>query len=581
VTATYPELAQAVAALPADCVIDGEVVVLDDKGRPSFQRLQARALLTRSSDVERATVSHPVTLFAFDLLGLEQYDLRRLPLVERKELLRRLLPPAGPLRYADHFEGGERLFEHAVRLGFEGIVGKRADSPYLVGRQPTWRKIRIDPSDDFVVVGFTQPSGTRTAIGALHLGVFEEGELRYAGRVGSGLDERQLRWAREQLEPLVRKTPPLTDAPKLAGTRWVEPRLVCEVRYHEWSRDHLLRQPVFLRFRDDKRPEECVAAPKEAPGAPPHEPPPAREAAPAPRKVPFSNLDKVFWKDLGITKGDLVEYYRGVAPLLLPYLADRPIVLTRYPDGPDGKSFYQKDAPDFVPEWVRTARIWSPATTRAIDYFVCDDLDMLLYVVNLGSIPLHVWSSRVAQLGTPDWCILDLDPKEAPFADVLTVALAIRRLCEAIELPTVVKTSGQAGLHILVPLGASCTYEQSRALGELISRVIVAELPDISTITRNIGARGGRVYLDYMQNRHGQLLVAPYSVRPTPLATVSTPLRWSEVGPKLDPRAFTLRTLPRRLARMRTDPVRPVLTERPDLPAVLARLGERLRRVER
>ncbi|MBI2896128.1 MAG: DNA ligase [Deltaproteobacteria bacterium] len=292
----------------------------------------------------------------------------------------------------------------------------------------------------------------------------------------------------------------------------------------------------------------------------------------------LTRLDKVFWPDEGYTKGDLVEYYRIAWGWLGRYLADRPVVLTRYPDGIGGKSFFQKDAPDWVPDWVRTERIWSRHAGRHIDYFVCDELESLLYIVNLGCIPLHVWSSRASSRDRPDWCILDLDPKQAPFSDVVTLANATRELCESIELPVFVKTSGATGLHVLVPLGRSSSFEQARSLGEIVARLIAADHPRIATTARALEARRGRVYLDTLQNGHGKLLVAPMSVRPLPAAPVSTPLRWEEVGPKLDPRAHTIRTIPRRMEALGDDPLAPVLELEPDLGRALAILGERLSR---
>jgi len=297
--------------------------------------------------------------------------------------------------------------------------------------------------------------------------------------------------------------------------------------------------------------------------------------APSPEVV-FSNLDKTFWPDEGYTKGDLIEYYRAVSPWLLPYLKDRPVVMTRYPDGITGKSFFQKDAPVFAPEWLRTERIWSEDTQRDIDYFVCNDVESLLYLINLGTIPLHVWGSRVASLERPDWCILDLDPKEAPFTHVVTVAKAVKRLCDDIEWPCFIKTSGSTGLHVLLPLARQCTYEQCRQLGGLLARVIATELSDIATVTRQIGKRGGRVYLDYVQNGHGRLLVAPFSVRPLPGAPVSMPLEWREVTPKLDIRKFTIKTAPGRMQKLKDDPVQPVLDLKPDLVHILERLEKRV-----
>lgn len=269
------------------------------------------------------------------------------------------------------------------------------------------------------------------------------------------------------------------------------------------------------------------------------------------------------------------EYYGSVAEWLLPYLQDRPLVLRRYPDGIRGKSFFQKKAPEWAPPWVRRVRLWSEESGREIEYFVCDDVESLLYVVNLGTIPLHIWSSRVSSLSQPDWCVLDLDPKDAPFAHVVKVARAARALCEEIELPAYVKTSGSTGLHLLIPLGGRCTYEQSRTLAELLARVLVMELPDIATLTRAPGRRAGRVYIDTVQNGRGRLIVAPFSLRPVPGAAVSAPLRWPEVTARLRVDAHNMATLPRRMKRLKSDPMAPVLSLAPDLVAALERLRAR------
>jgi bifunctional non-homologous end joining protein LigD len=304
----------------------------------------------------------------------------------------------------------------------------------------------------------------------------------------------------------------------------------------------------------------------------PEEPPPPAQAPEAERRVSLTNLDKVFWPEERYTKGDLVEYYRGISRWILPYLADRPVVLTRYPDGIEGKNFYQKDAPEWTPPWVRTVSVWSESTEKEIRYFVCDDEESLLYLANLGAIPLHLWSSRVSSLQQPDWCILDLDPKDAPFEHVVKIALAIRDLCQDLELPSFVKTSGSTGLHVLLPLGRQVTYDQSRAIGELLARIIVNELPDIATVTRSPSRRGGKVYVDFLQNRHGQLLVAPFCVRPLPKAPVSAPLSWKEVNRGLHIERFTMQNMLQRMRRLKADPLVSVLKTEPDLLSVLERL---------
>jgi bifunctional non-homologous end joining protein LigD len=604
-TEAFPEIARAVAALPFDRVLlDGEVVALDDSGRPSFQRLQGRARLRRPIDIRHASVETPVTYYAFDLLGFGDFDPRPLPLTARKAVLQQLLPPVGALRYLEHVdEDGEALYREAERLGLEGMVGKKAAAPYKAGRSAVWLKVRSRLTGDFVVVGFTAPKGSRGGFGALQLGEYVDGQLCYVGRVGTGFNERQLAEVSRKLKAQARPAPSCGGpVPAEKGTTWVEPTMVVEVEYTEWTEETLLRQPVFVRFREDKRPEECrrtggradgrsqqvgqaqqvgrdesavggdVSTGETAPGKKGG----ARRVAAGrnAEELPFelTNVKKVYWPDDGYTKGDMLEYYRAIAPWLLPYLRGRPVVMTRFPDGIAGKSFFQKDAPGFAPDWIRTERMWSEDTQREIDYFVCDDVASLLYVINLGSIPLHIWASRAPTLERPDWCVLDLDPKGAPFEQVVEVALEARKLAERIALPLFVKTSGSSGLHLLVPLGRQCTHEQSRSLGELLARYLVAKLPNITTIARQVSRRDGRVYVDYLQNGSGKLLVAPFSVRALPGAPVSMPLAWREVNRKLDIRAHTIKNAPERMRKLKKDPLAAVLETVPDLGAALERL---------
>jgi bifunctional non-homologous end joining protein LigD len=599
---TFPEVVRALAALPFErVVLDGEVVALDDQGRPSFQRLQGRARFLRPIDIRHAVVNSPVTYYAFDLLAFEDFDLRLLPLDARKSVLRRLLPPLGALRYLVHVEeDGEALYLEAERHGLEGIVAKKADSPYRAGRSPAWLKVRSRKTGDFVVVGFTTPKGSRGGFGALQLADYVDGALVYAGRAGSGFTEKQLAQVSRDLQQHKRQEPSCGGPiPEEKGTTWVEPVLVCEVEYTEWTEEGLLRQPVFLRFRDDKRPEECVRADggqaergeeqdlalaQSAPGDASPKERSARGTVPGRARpstsadggddLPFelTNLKKVFWPDDGYTKGDLLAYYRAIAPWLLPYLRNRPLVMTRYPDGIGGKSFFQKDAPGFTPKWIRTERMWSEDTQREIDYFICDDAASLLYVINLGSIPLHLWASRTPTLERPDWCVLDLDPKGAPFLHVVEAALAGRELCRRIGLPVLVKTTGSTGLHLMIPLGRQCTHEQSRSLGELLARCIVERLPEITTIARQVSQRNGKVYVDYLQNGSGKLIVAPFSVRPLPGAPVSVPLAWREVNRKLDIRAHTIKSVPQRMRKLGADPLVELLELSPDLVGALERL---------
>ncbi|MEP6621109.1 MAG: DNA ligase D [bacterium] len=626
-TAVFPEIARGIKALPFDdYIIDGEVVVMDAQGRPSFSRLQKRGRLSSAVDVKRAAVELAATFFAFDFLAFDDFDLRSLPLEKRKALLMEAFPKLGPVRTLDHIpREGELLLEQVAALGLEGIIAKKADVRYIAGRSDAWLKIKKERTGDFVIVGFTAPKKTRSHLGALQLADMVNGQLVYAGRAGTGFDEAKLEELNGMLAPIVRDTPPCLgpvtpgvaplDAKAIPDTRttiWVEPLHVCEVRFREWTPDGFLRHPAFLRLRPDKNPQDCERQgwaggssaaeggpedsqdPPDSPTSTPstdstdstdsnsavaeteptteHIPPPAPPRAPTEKTVTFSNLKKIYWPAEKYSKGDMVDYYRAISPWMLPYLRDRPVVLTRFPDGIEGKSFYQKDAPEFAPQWLQTVPIWSEDTQREIRYFVCNDVESLLYIANSGSIPMHIWASRVGSLELCDWCVIDLDPKEAPFSDVIRTALVLHKVCDSIALPNYVKTTGKTGLHILLPLGRQCTYAQSRTLGELLARLVLRELNDIATITRHVTKRGDKVYLDYLQNRHGQTIVSPFSVRPLPGATVAMPLTWDEVNSDLDPGAFTIKTAVERMER-RGDPMLPVLEDKPDLGAVLERLA--------
>ena len=610
-TEVFPEIARAIRAIPLDnFIIDGEVVVTNEEGKPSFSLLQQRGALHNVHDIKRAAVELPSTFYTFDLLAAEGYDARQLPLTKRKALLESFVPKVGAVRYLDHITTKGAAFHKQVSgMGLEGIIAKKADQPYRAGRSPHWLKIKADRTAEFAVVGFTEPKGSRSGFGALQLADLVGGRLVYAGRVGTGFSEKTLKEWHERLLKDVRKEPscfgpvrtpdeeppPSSAIPEVKTTTWVEPKYVVEVRFTEWTHEGILRHPAFLRERDDKRvdqvdrqwtmrsevrgqrsednrPENNRAEargqrPEEGDSTNPDSPPIPR------REVALSNLNKVFWKDEKYTKGDLIEYYRTISPWLMPYLRDRPVVLTRFPDGIDGKSFYQKDAPEFAPDWIRTFPIWSNDTQRDINYFVCDDVDSLVYIANLGTIPLHIWMSRVGSLELPDWCVIDLDPKDATFADVIRCATVLHRICDEIKLPNYVKTTGKTGLHIMIPLGKQCTYEQSRYIGELLARLVIKELGSIATIMRTINKRGEKVYIDFLQNRHGQLIVAPFSVRPLAGATVSMPLTWDEVNDDLDPKNYTIRNALERMESLGEDPVLPVIDEKPNLAKSLERLS--------
>jgi bifunctional non-homologous end joining protein LigD len=625
ITARYPEIAKALASLPCDdFVLDGEVIAPDDSGQPSFQRLQARMLLTKPRDVAAAMAETPVNAVFFDALAIQGLDLRRVPLIERKQGLKQILPPLGTVRFGDHVaEHGTRFFEACSEMRLEGIVAKRAQSFYTGARGRDWVKIKCQRRQEFVVGGWTDPQGARGGFGSLDVGLYRDGKLVYVTRVGGGFDEELLDSIKSRLDALARTTSPFEErSPKGRDHHWVEPRLVCEVRFTEWTRDGGLRHPIFVGLREDKAPEECVFEEESAAAVreeasesdvsdagvasrdagaddrkpvgsvrrdkTPRDRAPSATTAPkaatagratlfpqADRVVRPTNLDKIFWPEDGYTKGDLIGYYEKIATLMLPYLAERPIFVTRYPDGIHGKSFYQKDAPVFVPEWIHTESIYSEGNDQPIRYFVLDDVEMLRYVINMGTIPIHPWSSRIGNLEKPDWMILDLDPKGAPFEHVIRVAHTVKQLLDELEIDSFVKTSGATGLHVLVPLGARYTYEQSRTFARVLATIVVDREPEISTIVRAVHARGGKVYVDFGQNGYGQTIVAPFCVRPVPGASVSCPLDWDEVTPKLSPAKFTIATVPKRFAK-REDPLRGLLGEGIRIEEAVKRLEGRM-----
>ncbi len=565
-TAIFPEIVSAIRRLPYDdLVIDGEIAVLDDDGKPQFGLLQRRGRLGNRHDIARAAATLPATMFVFDLISLEGRDVRPLALRSRKELLSRIVPKLGPLRYADHIETmGEAMFAQVQAMGLEGIVAKDASSKYLAGRSSAWQKVKAEHTASFAIVGYTAPKGSRHGVGALHLARMSDGTLTYTGRVGSGISDSDLTTLGGVLSNATVSAPRVAGEPPTGSEHtWVEPSLSAVVRFKEITDDGLLRQPV-LESWGDLDLDDVLEAPSSS-----DPPPPAVIDA---RTSEPTNVDKVFWPEEGYTKGDLIGYYTAVADNLLPYLAGRPLVLDRYPDGIDGKSFFQKNAPEFVPDWIRTEWI-GDEDGKGNTYFLIDDVEGLRYLANLASIPIHVWASRLDSLDAPDWCILDLDPKGAPFTDVVDVAKEIKKVCDRMDIPSYPKTSGKTGLHVLIPLGRSVGYAQQKMLGELIARVVETKTRDIATTVRNPAGRDGKVYIDFLQNGRGKLIVGPYSVRPVPGATVSAPLRWSEVTKRLDPGKYTILTMPKRLASLASDPHDGLLSDVPDIRRGLAAIA--------
>lgn len=553
-TASYAEIARAVSLLPVeDALLDGEIVTFDAEGKPSFERLAPRIHAQKPLDIELARAQVPVVYLVFDLLSMAGRDLTALPLVERKRLLSQLVRGRGLVRVLDHLENdGSALYELCRRERLEGVVAKRKLSPYRPGprRSSDWVKIKCERDDDFVVIGYVGGQGSRKSLGALCLGVYQRGELEYRGRVGSGLSDATIRVLLEELPGREQASyPGAGDVPEDPGTekaRWVKPELVVQVRYQGFTEEGRLRAPVFLGLRPDVDPKACHAS-----SAPPiAEPEPSAGESLGSGRVRVTNPDKVFWPDAGYTKGDLCRYYASIAPRMLPFLRGRPLVLVRHPDGIAGKSFYQWNVPEGTPSWMRRLDIsdTDEVDRSAKNVFLVDDEDGLVYLANLGCIPLHVLACREQSLGTCDFLTVDFDLGDRPFADAVRLGLTLREVLDDAGLPGFPKTSGQRGLHVLVPLGAGIPFEAAKLLVELLGRIVTARHPQIATMERKIEKRGDRVYVDTGQTGTSRTIVAPYSVRAHPGATVSTPLAWEELHAGLDPSRFTIVSVPTRAA---------------------------------
>lgn len=602
-TATYPEIVRAVAALaPERLVLDGEVVAFDAEGRPSFAAIAPRIHAGKPLDVLRAQAEVPVTYLAFDLLALGDRDLTSLPLHERKRLLAEVVRGRGMVRALDHLDGsGEALFAFCREQRLEGVVAKRRNSVYRSGpaRSDDWIKIKCERDDEFVVIGWLEGKGVRQRLGALCVASHgPDGQLRYRGRVGSGLDDEAIERLLPRLKALETKAFPLSGPvpAEAKAARWVRPEIVVGVRFLAFTPDAHLRAPVFRGERPEVSPDACRAMPPEelleltpsssreateaAPDANVSESAvvAAKIASPERRngRVKVTNRDKIFWPDEGYTKGDLIEYYSAVAPAMLPFLEDRPVVMVRYPDGIRGKSFFQWNVPASTPDWLRRA-VLNDSETREDKQdkvvFLVDDVDALVYLANLGTIPLHVLACRERTRGECDFLTIDFDIGDHPFERAVALALTFREILDHSGLKGFPKTSGQKGLHVLVPLGPGVNFDAAKLLCELFGELIVARHPQLCTLERRVDKRQGKALIDIGQTGPSRTIVAPYSVRAWPGATVSTPLYWEEVHVALDPKRFTLLTVPTRLAES-GDPLAGLLEQRPNLAEAVAALEE-------
>ncbi len=566
-----------------NALFDGEIVVIDEKGVSHFGDLQNW----------RSEADGELFYYVFDLLWLEGYNLMDLPLIERREILKQLIPKEGIIRLSENFEAsGKEFFDIADKLGLEGIIAKEAQSTYTPEiRTKTWLKIKTSERHEAIICGFTLNEGSAKQFSALILGVYEGDELRFIGQVGTGFTDQLQKEILKKLKPLITKKCPFNEVPEInkpsrfrpkppkAEVNWVKPQLVCEVSYTELTADGIMRHPSFEGLRIDKDPEEVKKEPMKATAASPGKKKPTKKSTDtvlhkqkvivAPkgkerktllnpkeetqtksingRELKFTNLSKIYWPKEKITKRDVLNYYYQMAPYILPYMKDRPQSLNRYPNGITGPSFYQKNIAGKVEKWVKTHDYENTTTEGEKTFLVCSDEATLLYMANLGCIEMNPWHSRTQSPDSPDWCVVDLDPDNNPFEQVIEAAIVVKQVLDSLDIPSYCKTSGSTGLHIYIPLGAKYDYEQSKQLAELIVTIAHREVSDFTSLERSPSKRKGKIYLDYLQNRSIQTIAAPYSLRPKPGATASAPLHWDEVKPGLSIKDFTIHNMLKRV----------------------------------
>lgn len=570
ITAHYPEISDLPELVGArEAVIDGEVVVLDAEGRPRFERLQQRMNMVPD---QRLRQEYPVLYFAYDLLYLDGYDLRRVPLEKRKATLRAILRTGANgqhVHFSDHQAGqGQALLDLARQRQLEGVIAKRRQSTYVERRSRDWLKVKIVQEAEYIVGGYTEPRRSREHFGSLVLGERrDDGSLVHVGNAGSGFTHVSQKRAWDRLKDLRTDEKPFTGRVVTPEKPyWIRPELTARVKYTEITNDGKLRAPVVLEVRErpSEEPSDSLfsgAAKEETVSVDGH-------------ALRIQNLDKVFFPEHGYTKRDVIEYYFRIAPTLLPHMQGRPVSMKRYPNGIHKPFFFQKEAGEHMPDWVRTERIRSEeGKTQFINYVICNDRATLVYLANLGCIEQNLWMSRVGSLDNPDFILFDLDPGEKTSFDmVVEVAQVLRGKLDRVGLTGYPKTSGARGMHVYVPLVTEYTYDHSRTFAELVSMLVAQDVPRLVTQERSLKRRPqDRIYLDFLQNGHSKTVPPPYSLRAKPGATLSAPLDWTEVKKGLDPAAFDIKTIWERLSK-RGDLFAGVLNKPQRLESALDRL---------
>lgn len=562
----YPVIEASLAKQQHQMIIDGEIVAYNDDEKPDFQTLQ------HFDDNPQA----PLIFHVFDLLYLNGHSTKELTLLQRKELLKDALTETPHLKYCDHVENkGKAFYDTILKADLEGMMAKKKSSAYHEGiRSTEWLKIKNHKTEEAVVVGYTEPRGSRKYFGSLILGRYGNGKLHYVGHAGSGFSDKLLKELHNQMQPLVTEKMPFDTKPTVnAPPTWLKPELVATIKYTKITNDGLFRHPVFMGIREDISAHDLY---QESMGEMPAKETVSDDSSVSENEVKFTNRDKLYWKKEKITKGDLIDYYLSVSDYILTHLKDRAQSLHRFPEGIDGLSFYHKDAGKDAPSWVETVRIFSESNNKEIEYIVCNNRETLGYLINLGCIELNPWNNRTQHPDNPDYLIIDLDPSDKnTFNQVVEAAKTTKEVLDLAAVPGYCKTSGSTGIHIFVPMGAKYNYDQVRDFGNIIAQLVQQRLPKTTTLERSLKKRGPKIYLDYLQNRGGQTVASVYSVRPKPGATVSMPIEWGELTNDLSIQDFTIHNALSRLSQ-KGDIFFPVLEKGIDLEKALDKLQKAL-----
>ncbi|WP_257214020.1 DNA ligase D [Sphingobacterium sp. 1.A.5] len=560
----FPSIVNELSSIKTDCILDGEIVIEDRNEKSYFQLLQSGEPIPKNLKLK---------YYVFDIIQLDGNDLRLFPLTERKELLELLIKKykVEAIEFVPNLKQDQnKVLGFAEDNKWEGIIAKLKESTYQEGkRNGNWLKIKLRNTQEAIICGFTKPEGGRSHFGALVLGLMSNGKLKYIGNCGTGFNEKSLKELFDEFTPLIQKTKPFESSEDVAKERnvtWLKPELVCDVYYSEWTRDEHLRHPVFKGLREDKSAEDTKIEDKEA-LAMENE----KELKFGKKTVNLTNLNKIYWPNDNITKGDLLAYYEEMGDFILPYLKDKPISMNRFPNGIEGQSFFQKDVdPSKIPSYLKTTEVYSESTDKTIDYLLCNDLPSLLYIANLGSIEINPWLSTYKKPEKPEFVVLDLDPNGAQWEDVIAVAHTARAVLDRGDIEAFIKTSGSTGLHIVINVGAKYDYEIARSFVQFIAELVQQEHPDTTSMVRDPKKRKGLIYLDYLQNKEGQTIAAPYSARPKPMATVSTPISWDEVDNDLSIQDFTIFNIYDRVTTI-NDPWEKIFSSKVDIKKALAK----------